>query len=60
MTKLRFKAGLLKKKKCRLFLEKSKFNGMNINYFEEKYLLSSVFIIKGNFEDIEKIRKVLG
>ena len=55
----RIEAGLLTRKRVRNFLQKIIFLGVNISFIEEKYLLESEFIVKGEREDIEEIMRFL-
>ena len=55
MGKLELEVGRFHCKKFRNFLNKCKFEGLDIDYYEGSGFASHEFIIKGNDNDIQKI-----
>jgi len=57
MACLEFIAGRMLCENIRFFLDKCRFKGMNIIYMESKGLFERNFIVNGESDDLEMIRK---
>ena len=55
----RFTAGILIRGGARKMLEREKFEGLDIRWFEEKGLLESLFIVRGNTDHLKVIESII-
>jgi hypothetical protein len=53
--RLSFSAGALIRGSIRKAIEKAIFNGYEVEYFEDKGLMNSIFTIKGNAEHVNSM-----
>lgn len=59
IAKLTFEAGFLLRRSIRNLLERLEFEGLSIQWLEQKGFISSTFIIKGSNVDIERIYDIV-